>query len=198
MGAHPELEEDDMKSPRETCSKRSQCGPTGHTFNPKTKAMDRCKCLELEILQRQLGAMYTPTLMEETPLSDMTGRDLLIEGPLASVRSHVAPCLLSLSKGGETWTTMDAYRLIEIYLRQDEEHESNYFAVETDLLILLVGFADPRNRMLPELILQVLNRRELLHKPTWVILGLPQETISTKYSTALADKLSTHKKVRIE
>jgi hypothetical protein len=92
---------------------------------------------------------------------------------------------------------MDAYRLIEIFLGQDEEFETQAAVTDTDLLIMLLGFGDPRNKYLPELLLQTLNRRELIMRPTWIILGLPLDQLGIKYSTQVYDRVSRMRKVRV-
>jgi hypothetical protein len=160
--------------------------------------MTRCSCLQLEINQRRLGQMYCPDPLLNTPLRIQKGKNLVLNGTLTDVRRHVAGVLLGMAEKNETWLTMDAYRFIEIFLGEDKEHETTAPTIDADLLIILLGFGDPRNRYLPELIVQALNRRDLLSKPTWVILGISQELIQPKYNTELAEKLSTFKPVRVK
>lgn len=180
-----------MRSPRETC--KEPCARTGHTF--KNGKPVRCPCLELEINQRRLGSMYTPDPKDKTPLAAAQHEDCVISGPLPSVKRHVARVLLDRATRNETWITMDAYRLIEIFLGQDSEFETQSAVTENDLLILLLGFGDPRNKYLPELLLQTLNRRELIMKPTWIILGVPLDQLGMKYSSAVHERVSRMRKV---
>lgn len=180
---------------RSTCEHRARCGTTGHYL--ENGQVVRCPCLEDEIRRRILGQMYSPRPKSTSALSKQTANNLLIEGPITSVKTHVSTVLLGMRAEGKNWLTLDAYRLIEIFLGEDKEHESQHEAIDPDLLILLLGFADPRNKYLPELLMQVLARRELLSKPTWVILGIPKETISTKYNSDLANKLATFQKVSV-
>lgn len=182
-----------MRSPRETCP--NPCAATGHIFvNGVPK---RCDCLKLEINQRKLGAMYTPTPKASTQLSAAQHDDLVMQGALPSVKQHVARVLLDRAEKNQAWITMDAYRLIEIFLGQDAEFETQTAVTEADLLILLLGFGDPRNKYLPELLLQTLNRRELIMKPTWVILGVALDQLGIKYSTAVYERISRMRKVSV-
>lgn len=159
------------------------------------KGWERCPCLVLEINQQKLGALFTTSPIVNSPLLKLTDTNLVIDAPLATVREHVAGVLLADSK--RSFITMDAYRLIEIFLDQDEEFKTANPTTETDLFILLMGFGDPRNKYLPELIIQVLSRRELTSKPTWVVLGIGLEQVGVKYQSAqLEDKLRTYKKVK--
>lgn len=124
--------------------------------------------------------------------------DLLIEGPLATIKNHVAGVLLKRADQNENWITIDAYRLIEIFLDEDSEFDNQAPITETDLLIILLGFGDPRNRYLPELLIQVLSRRELTSKPTWVILGTTLDLTATKYSGEVHDRLRRMRKVNVK
>lgn len=177
---------------RATCPNKDRCGASGHYWDGVWK---RCPCLEAEIRQRVLGPMYAPEILDKTPLSAQATSNLLMEGPLIVVRKHVARVLLNMRSEGRTWITMDAYRLIEIFLGEDAEHDNQAAATNPDLLILLLGFADPRNKYLPELILQVMARRELSSLPTWVILGVPKGVLSTRYGSELDTKLTTFRPV---
>lgn len=183
-------------SQRDNCPNRAKCGATGHRLIEGKWC--RCPCLEEEIKERALGPMYSPDILADTKLSQKKGLNTTIEGSLAGIRKHVGRVLLDLKKDGKTWLTLDAYRLLEIFLGEDPDIDNQHAAVSPDLLILLLGFADPRNRYLPELILQTLARRELVRLPTWVILGVPRETIATKYSSQLAERLDTFGKAEIK
>lgn len=179
---------------RATCPDRERCGATGHYWNEKTWV--RCPCLQLEINRRKLGAFYCDKPEAKSPLSPMTGQNLVIEGPLESIRKHGARALLDLLGRDQTFLIMDAYRLIEIYLEKDDEMTNQTPALDADLLIMLLAFGDPRNRMLPELVLQVINRRDMLQKPTWMVLGIDLEMVGSKYNQDLQDRLKKFQKVR--
>lgn len=183
-------------SRRTNCERRKECGKTGHLL--VDGKYTRCPCLLEDLREQTLGAMYAPDLVPRTDLEGRRAADTVIEGPLAGIRRHVGRVLLDMRERGEDWITLDAYRLIEIFLGEDQIHESQFAAINPDLLVLLLGFADPPNRYLPELILQVLARRELIRKPTWVVLGIPQNHIGTKYNSVLQEKIDTFKKVRIK
>lgn len=182
-----------MRSPRETCS--NPCKATGHLFENGRPV--RCACLKLEISQRKLGPMYVADPRPTTKLSEAVHEDAVLEGSLLGIKQHVARVLLDRADKNQQWITMDAYRLIEIFLGQDEEFETQTAVTDTDLLIILLGFGDPRNKYLPELLLQTLNRRELLQKPTWIILGLPIEQLGIKYSSEVYERVKRMRKVRV-
>lgn len=184
---------------REICEYRERCGKSGHFLDAQGN-WQRCKCLRLEIAARRLGQFYCESPAEKTQLTDLyiQGIDLLVEGPLTAIRPHVARVLLDLAEANKTFTTMDAYRLIEVFLEKDEEFDNTYQCISGDLTVILLGFGDPRNRYLPELLLQAISRRELLRRPTWIVLGLNKNMLSTKYSVDLAEKLGTFKKVKIQ
>ena len=173
---------------REACEFKDRCGRIGH-YQRENGDWARCRCLQLELNERKLGLMYTEKIEETSNLAGLMDKNLLLTGPLATLRRHVARVLLDMAGDGQDWVTMDAYRLIEIFLDQDTEFETVSAATSKDLLILLLGFGDPPNKYLPELLLQAINRRELLRLPTWVILGLGKERIAGKYTVELADKL---------
>jgi len=183
-----------MKSIREKCDQRNKCGTTGHYRNEKGN-WERCRCLTLEINERRLGQMFDLNPKEKTPLKSKTNLNLIIEGPLSTIRPHVAGALLHLVERKESFVIIDAYRLIEIFLEKDEEFSTSRPVVEAELLVMLLGFGDPRNSYLPDLILQVLNRRELTRKPTWVIMGIELSRVGQKYSQVLQDKISEFEKV---
>jgi hypothetical protein len=179
-----------MKSPRETCEHKERCGATGHLF--EDGRWQRCPCLELELAQSKLRELYTAKPNRNSPLRKKLASNLLIQGPLETVRKHTAGALMTL-KG--RYIVLDAYRLIEIFLEKDDELETNRPVVEADLLVLLLGYGDPRNKYLPELLLQVLSRRSLLDRPTWVVCGIPVEQIAHRYTVALSTVLMKFEKV---
>lgn len=186
-----------MRSRIEKCLERELCGSTGHRL--VEGKMVRCPCREEDERERVLGMLYASDLHDTTKLTKKSSSNIVIEGPLASIRRHVGRVLLDLRQNpARSWLTMDAYRLIEIFLGEDSKMENQSVAVETDLFILMLGFADPPNKYLPELILQVLSRRELIRQPTWVILGIPLNYVSAKYNQALQDRLSDFAKVKVK
>jgi len=172
-----------MMSRTEKCPDRELCGMTGHRLHEGRVV--RCPCREEDERERVLGPMYASGLHNSTQLTTKIESDIVIEGPLASIRRHVGRVLLDAKDANKTWLTMDAYRLIEIFLGEDKEYQNQHAAIDTDMLILLLGFADPPNKYLPELLLQALSRRELIHRPTWVVLGIDISQVSRKYNSVL-------------
>jgi len=186
-----------MRSRTEKCPDRDQCGATGHRL--VEGKMVRCPCREEDERERVLGPMYAPDLYDSTKLHTKTDSDIVIEGPLASIRRHVGRVLLDMRNNpAKSWLTMDAYRLIEIFLGEDREYQNQHAAIDPDLLILLLGFADPPNKYLPELLLQTLSRRELLRRPVWVIMGIPISAVAMKYNSVLYDRLLTFSRVKVK
>jgi len=182
---------------RDNCSNKDVCGKTGHVRDQEGN-WQRCQCLVGELEKRRLGPFYCSEPVVSTPLVTVTEKTCLLEGSLQSLRPHIAGAITFLESKGKTVRYMDAYRLIEIYLEKDPEFQTTAEGTEADLLIFLVGFGDPRNRYLPELLIQAIDRREVLDKPTWVLLGIPLTGIATKYSEQLFDKLSAMKPVRLK
>lgn len=133
---------------------------------------------------------------EDTVLWKYRDENLLIEGPLDSIRPHVAGVLNKMLEQGKTFDFMDAYRLVEIFLDKDEEYQTSQDLAEYDLFGLLLGFGDVLNRRLPDLIVQALARRELVQRPTWVILGLSLQQVPVKYNADVFDKISRYRRVK--
>lgn len=158
----------------------------------------RCACTERLVNKQRLGIFDTDTVVKDTPLIGLLQEDLLIEGPLTTIRSHVAGAIMHLAGEGKVHGAMDAYRLVEIFLDKVDEFKSTQDLAEFDLFILMMGFGDIANRRLPEIILQAMNRREMVQKPTWVILGIPIGAITQRYDAAVYERLTRLKKARVE
>lgn len=178
---------------RDECEFRDRCGTTGHYLD--NSEWVRCTCLQLELNKKNLGALYSDSPEKDSPLRDMLGSNLVIEGPLEKIRKHTSSGLLRLISAHKRFQILDSYRFLEIFLQKDTEFDNQQFAVDADLLVILLGFGDPRNKYLPELLLQVVSRRELLSKATWVVLGVTLSDVGLKYSSALMDRLGTYKRV---
>jgi hypothetical protein len=178
---------------REGCEFYERCGRSGHYLTGT--AWVRCPCLEKEKLKRDLGVMFVDHPYKDTNLTKGLGKDMVLQGPLQGLKPHIAGALLALAQRGKTWLVMDAYRLIEIFLAQDDEMKTTAEAIEQDLLVVLLGFGDPRNRYLPELLVQVLARRDLQGKPTWVVLGLDLGAVPARYNAELHSLLNQMEKV---
>lgn len=181
---------------RDKCDNRALCGVSGHVR--ENGVWKRCACLQMEMHQSAIGTMFSEKPKEETPLSNLTDTNLIIEGPLEEIRRHATTVLTKMVSNKETFLTIDAYRLIEIFLDQDKEYQSTSVTVDCDLLIVLLGFGDPPNRYLPELMMQAFSRRELTRRPTWVVLGMSLGQVATRYGATLADKLKTFKKAAVQ
>lgn len=185
-----------MSVDRRKCENFARCGETGHYRDGNVFV--RCACLQLEMNKAALGSMYTPFPLKTTGLETYREQDLVLSGQLGDIRRHVSRVLLDAAARGQTWLTMDAYRLIEIFLDLDEQMKTTSQVMDQDILILLLGFGDPRNRYLPELVIQAIARRQLIQKPTWVVLGLPLTDVSGRYSVQLAAQLTTMKQVQVQ
>lgn len=179
---------------RESCEYKDRCGKTGH-YQVKG-VWHRCQCLEREINKQKLGFFDTPNPRKDSPLLKLRTENVLLEGPLASVRPHMAGVILALSAEGKSVKAIDAYRLVEIFIDKDEEFRSYQDIADYELLVIMLGFGDVKNQRLPDLIMQVLNRRELIQKPTWVILGLPLLQVGTRYSLEIQESLSRFRRAK--
>lgn len=179
---------------REDCPNKDRCGKTGH-YLKEGVGWIRCECLQEDLRKRELGIFYCDEPMKNTPMIGVMEKNCVIEGSLTTLRKHVSGVMLKAQEQKKSVRVMDAYRLMDIFLEKDQEYKSTSESTDVDLLILLLGFGDPRNRYLPELIVQVLQRRALLALPNWVILGIEQSQVAGKYSSDLASILSTFRKV---
>jgi len=173
-----------------------KCGGRGHVL--VDGVWHRCACLQRKVDKQKLGVFDTEQVERNTPLLGLVNQNTLIDGPLGVVRSHVAGALLHLSEQGKTYGAMDAYRLVEIFLDKVEEYKSTQDLAEFDLFIMLMGFGDIANRRLPEIILQALNRRELVQKPTWIVLGIPLNSVAGRYDAAVYERIAQFRKARVE
>lgn len=178
-------------------AKKCQLGCRGgHLRTPKGEWI-RCSCLLEDIYKRDLGVFATKEPELTTGLRSFTDTSLLIEGPMSRIRGHIAGVILDLKAKGGTFTSMDAYRLVDIFLDKDEEFQGSGAISGYDLFVMLLGFGEVKNQRLPDLIMQVLARRDLLQKPTWVILGLPLGQVSMRFSSEVHDSINRFKKVQI-
>jgi len=184
-----------VKDPRKNCKFRERCGRTGHYL--EKGVYKRCDCLIEETTRKQLGVMFIKNIAEVTNLEEKKYINLVLEGGLASLRPHVGRVLLNMIDERETFHIMDVYRLVEIYLEKDDEFATVSAAINTDLLIILLGYGDPPNRYLPELLNQAINRRELLQRPTWIVLGLDLGQVASRYNTELYEKIKKFEKAVI-
>lgn len=158
----------------------------------------RCECLERTLYKKNMGVFATETPIKTTALVSQTGDSLLIEGPLAMVRNHVAGALISMREAGKTFTSTDAYRLVDIFLDKDLDFNNSSAISEFDLYVMLLGFGEVKNQRLPDLIMQVLSRRAMLQKPTWVILGIPFGQVATRFTSEVHDAMKDFRRVVVK
>jgi len=182
---------------RDECPDFEVCGRTGHKQTEEGE-WTRCNCLQQEIHKRQLGSMYCENPKKSSNLQNARPFDLVLEGPLDSLRPHISSVLLGMSERNDSFLIIDAYRLIEIFLSLDPTLETSHSAVDVDLLIVLLGFADPPNRYLPELLMQTYTRRNMLQKPTWTVLGLEKGQLARKYSEDVFNYIEKTKSARLD
>lgn len=158
----------------------------------------RCDCLTKQIYKRDLGVFATDTPLKDSALVGLVGESLMIEGPLKNIRNHVAGAILNMKESGKTFTSTDAYRLVDIFLDKDTDFSNSSAISEFDLYVMLLGFGEVKNQRLPDLIMQVLARRDLLQKPTWVILGIPYGQVATRFTSEVHLAMRDYKKVVIK
>lgn len=179
---------------RRKCPNKDVCGSTGHIF--KEGVWQRCQCLKMEMNQKDLGLFFSEHPKHDPQFSELLYEDVLLEDSMSKVKPYIAGTLLD-RPSDMSFLSIDAYRLIEIFLEKDPDYTTIGQVTEKDLLILLLGFGDPRNSYLPELILQVLTRRQLLQLPTWVVLGISANQIPGKYSEDVHHHIQEFRKVRV-
>ncbi len=175
----------------QSCEK---CVKTGHRWDPK-KGWVRCECLEQDRIDDRLGAFATDEVVEDTTLDDHREENLVIEGSVARLRPHIARVLLNLEAEGRDWEVVTSQRLAEIWLRDEEVRTTAYLA-PPDLVILLLGIGELKNKELPSLILELLQRRELAQKPTWAIFSFPVEQLSSRYNAEVKAAFGTFTRIR--
>lgn len=163
------------------------CTPSGHIRT--SRGIVRCPCKEVDLRSRFLGKFAVDELPDESLLVGSLDVNMVTEDPVELLRPHIAKALLYNRSLGRTYVDLDAYRLIDIFLSQDEEHSTQFSVLSYDIAILFLGFGDPRNRYLPELLVQFINRRLLDRKPVWFLLGCSYEDIPVRYSATLLRSL---------
>lgn len=178
---------------RAKCDNRLICGAHGHIRT--ATGWERCACLVKEMNKRALGTLYSDNPMASTPIGAYAEDDLLLEGVFTVVKQHVSRVVLDEQAKGRTVLATDAYRLIDIFLEKDVEHSTQRPLLEADLLVLMLGFGDPRNAYLPELLVQCLQRRKLSMKPTWVILGCDPSALTRLYSAEVERLVKQFKRI---
>jgi hypothetical protein len=160
------------------------CDRTGHRWDPGIGWV-RCACLEKDLVDRRLGPFAAEKPYWKTSLTEVRKADRVLEGSLAALRPHVARVLLDMDAAGETWEVVTSQRLAEIWLRDEEVRTTAYLA-EPDLVILILGMGELKNKELPTLILELLHRRELVRKPTWTVVPFPFGQLATRYNEDVA------------
>jgi hypothetical protein len=153
--------------------------------------------LTKQLYKRDLGAFATSSPKKDTRLIQMLEESLLLEGPLSLIREHVAGVILHMKEVDKTFASMDSYRLVDIFLDKDEEFQGSAVLTDYDLFVLLLGFGEVKNQRLPDLIMQVLSRRELQQKPTWVVLGIPMGQVPVKFTQEVFDAINRHQRVQV-
>jgi len=106
--------------------------------------------------------------------------------------------LLEMQQKRETHRTFDAYQLVDVFFGKDDEMNNFSPLVDPDLSIILLGFTEIVNRILPDMLLQVMTRRDLRHKSTWIILGIPRGQVETRFGLAMARRLDDFAKVEVK
>lgn len=157
----------------------------------------RCECLEEAIYKRDLGIFATKAPKMDTKLLSLLDSSIVIEGPLNSIRPHIAGVILDLKRRGKSFASTDAYRLVDIFLDKDQDFSNSAMISDYDLYVMMLGFAEVKNQRLPDLICQVLARRQLLQKPTWVILGMPFGQVAQRFTSDVHDRMKDSQKVVI-
>lgn len=185
-----------------TSEARSRCGKscarTGHVYVAATDTYEPCPCMLVEKNQRRLGKLFEPELYLGSPLRKDVGRNLFLEGPLREVRRHAAGAVLHLERLGRTWSVLDSQRAADIWLGKDEEFTTSARPASGDLLVFFLGFGELPNRRLPEVILEVLDRRMLEQRPTWIISSYDRAELGARYGAEVERRiLDDFERVRV-
>lgn len=154
-----------------------QCG--GRLFCRTAIGWQPCECYWEKVSQlfikpqiRERDEMLPPEWLQREPwlLADRTET-----GDYRDFRLMVWRSLLPYAASAFRYDYFEAYRLAEIQFGRDvDEYRSLRDLLGLDLLILVVGVADPPNQFLPSLIQHVLELRRMHVKPTWQYVRRPR------------------------
>lgn len=155
----------------------------------------RCQCIAKVVARKKLGPIFSESVPKANKLGSLVGVSLTIEGPLNEVKGYVTAAMMPLIVSGKTVLVVDIYQMLEVFLQQEDNIASNSEFVAPDILIVLVGFGDPPNKYLPNLLTQHLKRRFLHNRPTWLVLGVPREQLTSRYSAEVTEAIREFKAI---
>ena len=113
------------------------------------------------------GESTLPTSWQNVEPFGLADR-LIVAGGYDDFRYRVWRSLLHYADRGLRYDYFDAYRLNEIAWTRDREYKSLRDLYELDLLVLVVGVADPPSSWMGSLIHAVKNGRKMHGRPTWI------------------------------
>ena len=152
----------------------------------------------MQLNKNVLGVFHCKDPIIDKKFVSLRTKNILIEGHFSTIRRHMSGVLLEMQRRRETHRAFDAYQLVDVFFGKDDEMTNFAPLVDPDLSIILLGFTEIVNRILPDMILQVMTRRDLRHRSTWVILGIPKGQVETRFGLAMARRLDDFIPVEIK
>lgn len=148
----------------------------------------RCDCVKRVLgaayVKRSVmgnDAAYPESYASKTPLP-LADQLSIGEQSYDDFRYSVWRSLEEYSERNLSYEFLDASRVIEIYFQRDGDYESLRDLVRLDLLVLVFGeFCGP-NKLMPDLIGQVLDQRRRDGRPTWVFSALTRNRFASVYT----------------
>lgn len=165
---------------------------------------ERCPCISRELRRATLGIFAVDKPALNSILLSRMNSNTLLDSPLDKVRPHVAAVILKASEKGINVQHSTCYRLFEKFVGSEvdgaEQHGRRI--QDADLLILTLGVGEISVGKIPgiigECVQQVLDRREMEMRPTWVILGVDFNQVGTRYGADLERILRSFQRVTIK
>ncbi len=145
-----------------------------------------------------MGNMYTDEDVEDSPLVGLTHKSIVLTGPIKKMKAYCKPAIMDDIDKGKRVVSIDAYRLIDIQFEQDNQFEFLWQVQDADFLVMQLGFGDPKNKFLPDLLVNTFDRRDMNGLPTWVLLGINIEQVRTRYNEHVHERLSDYHPVEIK
>lgn len=131
--------------------------------------------------------VYPPELNKIKPLPL---KDITISGDYHTFRQMVWRSLSLYEADDLLYDYMDAYRLVEIFLNQDNTYSRVRDLGDLGLVVVVLGVSDLPNRMLAPLLCQLLTQRKMEGHPTWVYTSKMGASLRSTYGNELTDLLN--------
>ena len=161
-----------------------------------------CICEQERVLKYRLGLFYVhpdkwvPNSRLIHTLKNNLSCRIMCAGRFEHfVKPRVSAILQSCNELGWRWFHIDGSRLADIEMGKDPDYSSGtvfkQYCHKLKLLLVMVGFADQKNRLNTEFVLRLLQYCRLHKIPTWVLLNCTLQEVTFDHSKDLKDFLET-------